>query len=189
MVKPTSFNVEDAECLLRQLDQFRGALQQEWGKVSTQWENLKSTWCDQQFDKFAPLFEKLSSTYQNEIDDCENYMYFLIQHIETAQQRKVKLGDVVEKVVMGVQTVQGIVGLGYASPPPEISLSSAELISSIEQREEHKTDSDFARIDRVPNIEDQLAESFHNSQENKRKKRQEELEKSHHPQNSHNKSK
>ncbi|AMW29883.1 hypothetical protein [Arthrospira platensis] len=185
MVKPTSFNLEDAECLLRQLDQFRGTLQQEWGKVATQWENIKLTWHDQQFDKFAPLFEKLSSTYQGEIDGCEKYMGFLVQQIKTAEQRKVKLGDVVNKLYTGVEIAQAIVGLGYASPPSEIAMSSAKPISSIEQQEEDKTDYDFARIDRVPNIEDQLAESFKTSQENERKRRQEELEKNHNPQNSH----
>ncbi|MGL4500276.1 MAG: hypothetical protein ACRCU2_14515 [Planktothrix sp.] len=177
MVKPTSFNLEDADCLLRQLDQFRGTLQQEWGKVAIQWENLKSNWHDQQFDKFAPLFEKLSSTYQDEVDDCEKYMVFLVQQIKTAEQRKVKLGDVVNKFSAGVEIAQAIVGLGYASPPSEISMSSAQPISSIEQQKDDKVSYYSSRIVLGSSLEDQLEESFVNSEENNRKRRQEELEK------------
>jgi hypothetical protein len=174
MVKPTSFNLEDAECLLRQLNQFRVTLQQEWGKVATQWDNLKLTWHDQQFDKFEPLFEKLSSTYQHEIDDCEKYMVFLVQQIQTAEQSKVKLGDVVEKIVTGVQTVQGIIGLGYASPPLEIPPSSAQPISSIEQKKDDKLSYYSPKIVSGLSGEDQLEESFVSSEENNRKRRQEE---------------
>ncbi|MGB3191360.1 MAG: hypothetical protein WBB43_18290 [Limnoraphis sp.] len=181
MVKPTSFNLEDAECLLRQLNQFRETLQQEWGKVATQWDNLKLTWHDQQFDKFEPLFEKLSSTYQHEIDECEKYMVFLVQQIKTAEQRKVKLGEVFELANVGIS----LASLVFSSPPtapipPELSPNAF-----IEQTKGSQPYQQLPEVAHIPNLEDQLAESFVNSQESERKRRQEELEKNHNPQNSH----
>lgn len=189
MVQPTSFNLEDAECLLKQLNQFRVTLQQQWGKVATQWENLKSTWHDQQFDQFEPLFEKLSSTYQDEIDDCEKYMSFLLQQINIAQQRKVKLGDVAEKIVTGVDIANTVISLLSGSPPtapipPEFSPNA-----SIEQTTGSQPYQQLPEVARIPNLEDQLAASFEDSQESERKRRQEELKKNHNPQNSHNKPK
>lgn len=176
MVKPTSFNLEDAECLLRQLDRFRGTLQHEWEKVATQWENLKSTWGDQQFDKFAPFFEKLSYTYQDEVEECEKYMVFLGQQIKTAEQRKVKLGDVVNKLSAGVEIAQAIVGLGYASSLSEIA-TSVQPISSVEQQKDIKVFYYSSKIVLGSGLEDQLEESFVNSEEQNRKRRQEQLKK------------
>ena len=173
MVKPTSFNLEDTECLLKQLNQFRVTLQQEWGKVATQWENLKLTWHDQQFDKFAPLFEKLSSTYQDEIDECEKYMLFLVQQIKTAEQRKVKLDEVFEFAKAGISLANLVFSYPPTAPiPPEVSPNA-----SIEQIKGSQPYQQLPGVARIPNIEDQLAESFTNSQENEIERRKKSLEK------------
>jgi hypothetical protein len=93
MAKQTSFVLEDAETLLRQLQQFHETLQDEWGRVSTQWTNLQSVWRDEQFDKFEPLFEQLSSTYQNADRDCEGYTTFLNEQIQIAREKQARLGN------------------------------------------------------------------------------------------------
>jgi uncharacterized protein YukE len=93
MAKQTSFVLEDAETLLKQLQQFHETLQQEWSRVSNQWANLKSVWRDEQFDRFQPLFEQLSSTYQNADRECEGYIIFLHEQIQIAQEKQSRLGN------------------------------------------------------------------------------------------------
>ncbi|NER97314.1 MAG: hypothetical protein F6J86_26290 [Symploca sp. SIO1B1] len=89
----TSFNVEDVKSLLHQINEFCETLEQEWNKVSNQWSNLKSTWHDEQFNKFEPIFEKMLFAYEEEITKCKSYTIFLAQQIQIAQQRNNKLVD------------------------------------------------------------------------------------------------
>ncbi|MGL4501900.1 MAG: hypothetical protein ACRCU2_22720, partial [Planktothrix sp.] len=112
-----------------------------------------------------------------EVDDCEKYMVFLVQQIKTAEQRKVKLGDVVNKFSAGVEIAQAIVGLVSASPPLEIPMPSAQLSSSIEQKKDDKVSYFSPKIVLGLSSEEQLEESFVSSEEKNRQRRQEELEK------------
>ncbi len=93
MVKQqTSFSSEDAEMLLKDLQQFREVLQQEWSRVLSQWANLKIAWRDEQFDRFDPLFEKMAANYNDAEQDCDRYIQFLQEQIRIADERKSKLG-------------------------------------------------------------------------------------------------
>lgn len=97
MQKQTSFDLEDAEVLLNQLQQFYESLQQEWSRVLNQWNNLQVTWRDEQFDKFEPLFGKLSSTYTQAETDCQKYISFIneqISRLEDRQQKSKGLPDI-----------------------------------------------------------------------------------------------
>lgn len=88
----TSFSSEDAEVLLNQIQQFYETLRQEWSRVLNQWGNLKLTWRDEQFYKFEPLFEDFAANYGAIEKECEEYMAFLQEQIQIAEQRKSKLG-------------------------------------------------------------------------------------------------
>lgn len=91
MPKQTSFDLEDAEVLLNQLQQFYELLQQEWSRVLNQWNNLQVTWRDEQFDKFEPIFEKLSSTYTQAETDCRKYIDFINEQISSLEDRQQQL--------------------------------------------------------------------------------------------------
>jgi len=89
----TSFDLEDAEALLTQLRRFYETLREEWSSVSNQWGNLKSVWHDVQFDKFEPLFEKLSDTHRESEKECEEYIAFMKEQIQIAQEVRDRLKD------------------------------------------------------------------------------------------------
>lgn len=89
----TSFELEDAQILLNQLQQFQETLRQEWSRVLSQWSNMKHTWRDEQYYKFEPLFEKLSSTYNDAEKECDTYIIFINEQIQVAEKRKQSLGN------------------------------------------------------------------------------------------------
>ncbi|MDJ0648106.1 MAG: hypothetical protein QNJ60_05310 [Xenococcaceae cyanobacterium MO_188.B19] len=89
----TSFERQDAEDLLNQLKQYHETQRQEWSSVLNQWKNLESVWLDKQYEKFEPLFDKLSSTYSEAEKDCEKYMDFIQKQIQIDDQRKQKLAS------------------------------------------------------------------------------------------------
>lgn len=87
----TTFESQDAEELLKQLQDFRETLRQEWSRVQSQWGNLKSVWNDQQFDRFEPLFEKFSATYDDAERECEKYINFLQEQLQVAEKTNEQL--------------------------------------------------------------------------------------------------
>ncbi len=87
----TSFDSQNAEDLLKQLEQFRDTIRHEWSRVLNQWGNLKSVWHDQQFDKFEPIFEKFISTYRDAEQENEKYIQFLQEQIKINEEKKQKL--------------------------------------------------------------------------------------------------
>ena len=93
MSQQTSFNVESARDLQNRLQQFLEVLHQELGKVQSQWQNIKSTWHDQQFDRFEPIFEKFLAAYDDAEKDCERYIAFLNEQIQIAEKRRHQLGQ------------------------------------------------------------------------------------------------
>ena len=117
--KQTSFSIEDAEIFLKELQELRETLQQEWSRVLNQWSNLKTTWHDEQFDKFAPLFDKLAASYDVAKLEAEVYINYLTRQIETAQKRRINL-DFLEKPMAAAKIVSAVFDLGMmiASPPP-----------------------------------------------------------------------
>jgi hypothetical protein len=93
MAGQISFEITDAQDLLGQLQQFDDTIRQDWAKVLNQWGNLKSVWRDQQFDRFEPLFDKLSSTYNDAERECEGYIAFLQDQIRIAEARQSRMGE------------------------------------------------------------------------------------------------
>ena len=87
----TSFERQDAEDLLNQLKQYHETQRQEWSSVLNQWKNLESVWLDKQYEKFEPLFDKLSSTYSEAEKDCEKYITFIQKQIKIDEQKEEKL--------------------------------------------------------------------------------------------------
>ena len=85
MPEQIGVQVEDAKILLKELQQFDEALKKDWGRVLNKWQNLKPTWRDKQYKKFAPMFEKLSLTYKKAIKDCEQYMDYLKHQIREGE--------------------------------------------------------------------------------------------------------
>jgi uncharacterized protein YukE len=78
------FEIEDAEALLNQLQQFHETVQQEWSRVENQWSNLQSIWRDSQYDHFEPQVEQLSSTYHEVEKTCGDLTQFLQNQINIA---------------------------------------------------------------------------------------------------------
>ncbi|NEP61752.1 MAG: hypothetical protein F6K31_33165 [Symploca sp. SIO2G7] len=89
----TSFDGQDAELLLRELEQFHDVLRSEWSRVLNQWSNLQLVWRDEQFDKFSPIFEKLVSVYNDAEQANENYINFVQQQIDINADKKQKLAS------------------------------------------------------------------------------------------------
>lgn len=93
MAGQTVFSTDDAEDLLRQLQQFKDVLNDEWSMVLNQWSNLKSVWHDRQFDQFEPIFEKFIANYRDTEEENEKYIHFLQQEIKIAEKRNQRLGN------------------------------------------------------------------------------------------------
>ncbi|NER97315.1 MAG: hypothetical protein F6J86_26295 [Symploca sp. SIO1B1] len=89
----TSFDTQDAELLLEELKQFHDVLRSEWSSVLNQWSNLQLVWRDEQFDKFAPIFEKLVSVYNDAEQANEKYINFVQQQIDINADKKQKLAS------------------------------------------------------------------------------------------------
>lgn len=89
----TSFEVEHARELLHKLQDFLQTIREEWSRVKNQWSNLEQTWRDEQYEKFEPLFDQLSSTYSNAEQECEGYIRFVDEQIRIAEKRKQRLSS------------------------------------------------------------------------------------------------
>jgi len=92
MADQVSFEISDAQDLLKQLQQFDETIRYDWSSVLNQWGNLQATWRDQQFDHFEPLFERLVVTYNDTNQQCEGYITFLQDQIRIAEARSAKMG-------------------------------------------------------------------------------------------------
>jgi hypothetical protein len=92
----TSFERQDAEDLLNQLKQYHETQKQDWSSVINQWKNLESVWLDKQYEKFEPLFDKLSSTYSEAEKDCEKYMAFIQKQIQIIDDNRQKLAGLAD---------------------------------------------------------------------------------------------
>lgn len=86
MAKNTSFEIEDAEKLLNQLQKLNEIFQQDWSKVLNQWANIKATWQDKQFVVFEAKFQELLSIYQRSEKECEEYILEIKQQIEMERE-------------------------------------------------------------------------------------------------------
>jgi hypothetical protein len=87
----TSFDSQDAENLLKDLQDINDDLRHEWSKVLNQWSNLKSVWRDVQFDRFEPLFEKFQTAYHEAEKECDQYTTFMKEQIRINENKKEKL--------------------------------------------------------------------------------------------------
>ncbi|BAZ12178.1 hypothetical protein NIES4071_40060 [Calothrix sp. NIES-4071] len=85
MSKQTSFNIEDAEKLLTQLQQLNEIIQQDWSRVLNQWNNLEQTWQDDSYDDFQTNFQKIVDIYKDEQNELEQHIAFIKKQIEAAQ--------------------------------------------------------------------------------------------------------
>jgi hypothetical protein len=85
--KQTSFSLEEAEILLNSLRSFYVAYQ-DWNGVENCWNNLQTTWKDQQSEKFASLFEKIKLSHRLAIEEYERYEIFISAQIEIASKQK-----------------------------------------------------------------------------------------------------
>jgi len=77
----TSFNVEDAEAFLFELQQLQEIIQHDWTGVLNQWENLKVVWRDENFYIFEETFSDLAASYQMTEAECAHRIAFLNQQI------------------------------------------------------------------------------------------------------------
>jgi hypothetical protein len=191
VAKQTSFDLEDAKALQDRL----GELYQtwhEWQKVESQWANLKSVWRDEQFDKFEPLFEKLSTTYDNAMEECHQYRGFLAQQIQIAEERRFKLGELFDKGITAMQA--GVSLLGTNTTPVQNPLNSVQQPTSsyvqradpnscslndkldLEQSSAKREYDSLPGIARAMDFEDQLEEVHSQDKEKEAERRKREAE-------------
>lgn len=85
MSKQISFEIEDAEKLLTQLQHLNEVIQQEWLRVLNQWKNLEETWQDKYYDDFKIDFQELLDIYKEEENKLEQHITFLKEQIEVKQ--------------------------------------------------------------------------------------------------------
>jgi hypothetical protein len=191
MSPQTSFDVQDAKALQTSLGEFYKTLWQEWAVVSSQWENLKQGWKDQQFDQFEPKFIKLSQTYDQVVQECEAYRGFLAQQVQIAESRKFKLGELVNDVITVAQLGASILGLGnvaLASTSTQVDRAIHPLTSQVQEQtplnsclldEQPNASSAAAQpyerlpgIARVMPLDEQLGEAYAQAREEEKKERQ-----------------
>lgn len=77
MATRLSFDSEDVREFQKTLINLHESLCKDWSQVKSSWISLKSTWHDEQFDKFNKLHEKLSSEYNYALEKCEQHISFL----------------------------------------------------------------------------------------------------------------
>ncbi|MGB7274279.1 MAG: hypothetical protein WBC69_13350 [Geitlerinemataceae cyanobacterium] len=139
--KQTSFSSQDAEILLRELQYFRDVLQQEWSRVLNQWENLKMTWHDEQFDQFEKWFEeKFADSYNLAEIQCSVYINYLDWQIETAKKVRFNLGRLETTLTTAQIIIQGISSLASPNqaPIPPIQNPGSKTQTSIVMENEPK---------------------------------------------------
>jgi hypothetical protein len=92
MAAQTTFDLDDAKDLLKQLENFHEAMKQDWSRVQNQWANLRSCWHDDQYQTFEPLYEKLAATHKDSQKESEEYISFMREQVRIAEERRAKLG-------------------------------------------------------------------------------------------------
>jgi hypothetical protein len=93
MAEQTSSSLEDMMALLNELKNFEENSQTEWSQVLNQWANLRAVWKDQQFDRFEPLFENLTSTYKTVGINCETFNQFMNEQVKILEEKQSRLGN------------------------------------------------------------------------------------------------
>lgn len=81
----TSFDIEDAELLLKKIKDFQEVLDEQWSRVINQWFNLKLTWHDYHFYEFEEIVGRLSYIYSSAFQDCEKCINLLQNKIDIAE--------------------------------------------------------------------------------------------------------
>ncbi|BAZ12179.1 hypothetical protein NIES4071_40070 [Calothrix sp. NIES-4071] len=88
MAEKISFEIEDAQELLNQLQKLNEIFQQDWSRVLNQWGNIKTTWQDKQAVVFEAQFQKILSIYQCSGKECEEYIVEIKRQIEIARKHQ-----------------------------------------------------------------------------------------------------
>ncbi|EKD10330.1 ADP-ribosyltransferase domain-containing protein [Limnospira platensis] len=81
----TSFDIEDAELLLKKLKDFQEVIDVQWSRVINQWFNLKLTWHDYHFYEFEEIVGRLSYIYSSALQDCDRCINLLQNKIDIAE--------------------------------------------------------------------------------------------------------
>jgi rRNA processing protein Gar1 len=125
MSRQTSFEIEDAEEFLNELQEFQKSLEQEWCEVLNQWENLRATWQDDQYYKFETLFEELSATYKRAEEDFKKNLAFVSRQIRITElltdHRQTffsSVKSIFAKTKAAVSIVTSVIGMVASSPVP-----------------------------------------------------------------------
>ena len=133
MSRQTSFEIEDAEDFSNQLQEFQKSLEQEWCEVLNQWENLRSTWRDDQYYQFESLFEDLLSTYTRAEKDFEKNIAVVERQIgiaETLVEKRQLIPPILTRlfttVVAGAGIASSVIGLHKQNSTPIDSNNSTQ---------------------------------------------------------------
>ncbi len=180
------FNIKDAQNYQHKLGIFIHNVEDEWGNLIRQWEQLKDCWHDRQYERFEPYFKILSERYQQSLTECNDYHVFLGGKINE-MEKEPTIGERLEKGFALVQTFTSLMGGG--SPPAQIVplispstsyvqtiLPQKDPLSSSEELEKTTSKEDIAvqefeakpQFMRPMELKDQLEETFVENEESKR---------------------
>jgi hypothetical protein len=130
----TSFERENAKNLYISLASFCEN-PSEWDYLEMCWKNLQITWQDQQFDRFKPLFESLSSNYYNAYKSCANYKNFLQSQIEISNNRASILNNLNQQGenLIGTKTLPEQVSTPPIKNLKNLNIDNNNISSSLER--------------------------------------------------------
>lgn len=143
----TSFNVEDTEAFLFELQQLQEIIQHDWTGVLNQWENLKIVWKDENFRIFEEKFSDLAVSYQMTEAECERHIAFLNQQILIANKLQPALSNLITNVLQPAIS-------SSASPP------SANALSSLSPEHNSPAIIDQAFLNEIAPIVDQAKDAL-----------------------------
>jgi hypothetical protein len=162
------FSTEEVQELQKQVSRLTVNLDEDWNEVRIKWENLKSCWCDHQYERFEPVFEQLSQQYQQSQDECRDYLLYLKKKIDELQKIPT-VGDRIETAftegVMLVMSVGSLIG----SPPTDIAQAMTPPTSCVQNV---LSPEDLLQVkEAVEEQGDQLGEVLETSREDKDERR------------------
>lgn len=92
-----SLSIEDTRSLLLQIQKFRDQIESNWTSIICKWQNLQSTWNDNGFYKFEPIFTDLCNSYDKCINQQEEYIHFL-ENILLASENAIQICSSSEQI-------------------------------------------------------------------------------------------
>jgi hypothetical protein len=123
------FDIQKTQEFRHHLHSFLCCLDEQWDEVTNRWKTLQNCWDDNQYDKFEPEFEKLSSEYKRAKQQCEHYIIFLGKIIDEAKSAT----TISEYLMTGVTFISAATSLINSEPISNSPIPTAPTSSYVQQ--------------------------------------------------------